>query len=265
MRYIKTFGPCVLAVVALAALTASAASAEAPEFGRCIKKAKAERAGFSDAGCTKAVSTRAKYEWTSTILKNKFNGHMTGPLATLKTVPGAAFGSTKLTCTAEKSKGAEYSGPKTIANMILEFSGCETSGLKCGNVEGGARGKITTNKLEGVVGVEGVGTSPALNKLEVQLGGPGHGPLAEFECRPSPKFVVSGCVAHPVATDKMLLTSSEKFTASQGEQKPDKFAGGPTDECALGSSVNGGAPEEAGLTFTAQIEGEEKIEASSVN
>jgi hypothetical protein len=47
----------------LCALTASAASAAAPEFGRCVKKAKAEGSGYSNNGCTTAVGSEARFEW----------------------------------------------------------------------------------------------------------------------------------------------------------------------------------------------------------
>ena len=54
---------CVVAMLAVGAVTAASASAEAPEFGRCVKKAKAEGSGYSDSGCTSAVSSGAKFEW----------------------------------------------------------------------------------------------------------------------------------------------------------------------------------------------------------
>jgi hypothetical protein len=65
MRRIGILGLCVLAALAISSVAVATASAEAPEFGRCIKKAKAEGAGYSDAGCTTAVGSGAKYEWLS--------------------------------------------------------------------------------------------------------------------------------------------------------------------------------------------------------
>ncbi|MGO9322001.1 MAG: hypothetical protein ACLQBY_14525 [Solirubrobacteraceae bacterium] len=54
----------MLAALAVAAVAAATASAEAPEFGRCIKKAgKPSGTGFKDAACTKAASAKAHYEW----------------------------------------------------------------------------------------------------------------------------------------------------------------------------------------------------------
>src|SRR5271169_6941532 len=57
-------GLCLVVVlVAGAFATASAMAAEAPEFGRCVKKSKREGAGFSDSKCVRAVGSGAKYEW----------------------------------------------------------------------------------------------------------------------------------------------------------------------------------------------------------
>jgi hypothetical protein len=64
MTRLKTLAICLVAVFAIGVVAAATASAETPEFGRCIKKApKTEGAGFSNAGCTNAVSSGAKYEW----------------------------------------------------------------------------------------------------------------------------------------------------------------------------------------------------------
>ena len=63
MRRLSTIGLCLVAALAIGTVAAASASAEAPEYGRCIKKSKIEGAGFSSASCTKAVATKAKYEW----------------------------------------------------------------------------------------------------------------------------------------------------------------------------------------------------------
>ena len=257
MSRIRVIGLCLIAVLAMGAVVVDSASASAPSFGRCIKKAKAEGAGFSEAGCLKAVGTGAKFEWTNTILKNKFNGGA-NTLSTLETVGG-----TKITCKAEENENAEFSGEKSVAKIVAKFSGCETSKIACNSAGEGA-GKITTNSLAGSLGYEKIEAELSKSKLEVQLFAekPG-GLLAEFTCS-TIHVEVKGCVAHPVTAGKMLLENTEKFTASKGEQKPDKFAGGPADECALESNSGTGF-EEAGQTITAKIKGEEKIEANPAN
>ncbi|MGD0452433.1 MAG: hypothetical protein ABSB69_02440 [Solirubrobacteraceae bacterium] len=54
-----------MAALAISVVAVATASAEAPEFGRCVKKAKAEGSGYSNAGCTTEVGSGAKYEWKS--------------------------------------------------------------------------------------------------------------------------------------------------------------------------------------------------------
>jgi hypothetical protein len=262
MKRMRVLGLCLVAVGAISAVIAASASAVAvPEFGRC----KAQVGGkFSNSGCTllaKEVS-KQKFEWFGGPgPKNKFKAHQKAEtLATLETVGG-----TKITCTTESNENAEFNSAKTVAKIIAEFKGCETSKIPC-NSAGKGTGEITTNALAGKLGVEKLGLKEGVvveskNKLEVQLFAESLGGLlAEFNCS-TIHVEVKGCVAHPVASGKMLLTSTEKFTASKGEQKPDKFLGGPVDECALES--NGGAGfEEAGQTITAIVEGEEKLEAN---
>lgn len=63
MRRLKMIGLCALAAMAIGAVAATTASAEAPEFGRCVKKVTKGGTGFSDAKCTEAVGSEAKFEW----------------------------------------------------------------------------------------------------------------------------------------------------------------------------------------------------------
>jgi hypothetical protein len=63
MRRIRLVGLCVLAALAIGAVATATASAEAPEFGRCVKKAVKGGSGFSDSRCTEAASSEAKFEW----------------------------------------------------------------------------------------------------------------------------------------------------------------------------------------------------------
>jgi hypothetical protein len=255
MKRFRIVGLCLVAVFALSAIVAGGASAAAPEFGRCLKQTGGK---YENSGCTKEAkeASKQKYEWTNTIVKKGFKAHQKeGTLATLETVGG-----TKITCTNEHNQGSEYTGEKTVGKIVAEFEGCETSKIPC-NSAGNPSGDITTHSLKGLLGVEKVGSNPPINnKLEVQLTPETGTSLANFTCS-TISVEVRGCVAHPVKGGSMLLTSTEKFTASKGEQKPDKFAGGPTDECALESNSGSGF-EEAGQTITAILENEEKVEAN---
>jgi hypothetical protein len=248
MKRMSIVGLCLLAALAMSAVFVSSASATAPEFGRCLKQTKGK---YANSGCTKLakVSTEEKFEWTPTILNNKFKAHMTGTLATLETVTG-----TKITCKAEKNENAEYTGEKSVAKIVADFTGCETGGIECANA---GAGEIITNSLSGTLGYEKKEVELAKSKLEVQLVAESAATLAEFKCS-TLTIKVTGCVAHPVSGGKMLKTATEKFTASKGEQKPDKFSGGPADECALASN-NGAGTEESGQTITALVENAEPL------
>ena len=64
MRRLRVAVLCIASALTIAAVAAASAQAEAPEYGRCIKKAgKASGAGFKDGNCTKAVGKKAHFEW----------------------------------------------------------------------------------------------------------------------------------------------------------------------------------------------------------
>ncbi len=55
---------CALCAAVVMAVGASAAAAQAPEFGKCIRKAAKEGAGFAKKpNCVDVTATKAKYEW----------------------------------------------------------------------------------------------------------------------------------------------------------------------------------------------------------
>ncbi len=255
MKRMKFVALLALAAFAVTAFAASSAFASAPEFGRCLAKTGGK---FSDAGCTKAVGSGGKFEWTPGVVKNKFHSAIkSGTTATLETVKG-----TKITCTNESSPG-EFKNEKEVGGVEAKFNGCKVSGLPC-NSAGAAPEEIVTHPLGGVLGVEKVSTEgPAKNKLALELHSES-GNIAEFTCS-GLAVVVHGSVLHPVTANKMLLTATEKFAATKGEQKPSAFAGEPDDSHILESNTNGGPFEEAGQTITAIATYEEKVEASSVN
>ena len=252
MKHIKIVG-LVVAAFAVMGIAASSAFAAAPEFGRCVSQANGK---FSDAGCTKEVASKGKFEWLSGPgAKNKLHSVIkSGTTATLETVKG-----TKITCTAEESPG-EFKNAKEVGGVVAKFNGCKTSGLPC-NSTGAAAEEIVTSPLGGVLGVEKVGATKAANKLALELHSEA-GNIAEFSCAGLP-VVVKGSVLHPVVSNKMLMEATEKFAATKGEQKPSEFAGEPEDSHILESNTNGGPFEEAGQTITAIDKGEEKMEANS--
>jgi hypothetical protein len=265
MRRIKIVGLCLVAVFALAAMTAGSASATAPEFGRCNKVTPKKVSNYDSSKCVKLASedagteaeklAKGNFQWFPGVVKTKFTTKMKeATIATLETVGG-----TKITCKGEKSSG-EYLNTKEIGKMVAEFSGCETSGLKC-NSTGKGEGLIDTSPLGGPIGFETVVVPASKDHLANELHSES-GNVAEFKCA-GLSVTVKGSVLHKITANAMKLTATEKFTASKGEQKPDHFAGGTVDEHTLESNSGSGF-EEAGQTITSILTNEEKVEANSV-
>ena len=272
MTRTRTVGLCLVAVFAITAMMVSSASATAPEFGRCLKQATKSLSNFDSAKCVKLASEDAgteaenlkkgNFQWFPGVVNNKFTTKMnSGTIFVLETIGG-----TKITCTGETS-GGEYvtgSSNKEVAGVVMQFTGCETHLGKC-NSPGKGEGKISTAALEGVLGVEKVGSNPPRNDtLALELHAPAGEDVAKISCGSLP-VVIRGSVLHKVAANAMKLTATEKLTASRGKQKPEHFAGGLPGEHILESSTNGGPFEQTGLTITTVLTNEEKVEASTVN
>jgi opacity protein-like surface antigen len=253
MKRIRIMGLALIAVLAMASIAAASASAEPQgEFGRCVAQAGGK---YATSACTTEVAGKTKFEWLP-LVKRGISSKLKEGIPTLETVGG-----TKITCKGESSGGAFKANNKEVEGVEAHFTGCETSGLKCSSA-GKPEGEIVTSALEGRLGVEKVGTKPPVNnKLALELHAPAGSNVAEFSCA-GLAVVVKGSVLHPATTGKMVLTATEKFTASKGEQKPEKFAGGTTDEHILESNTSGGKFEEAGQTITALATFEEKVEAN---
>jgi hypothetical protein len=270
----RIVGTGMVVVFAIAALSAGSASAAAPEFGRCLKRATKSLSNFDSAKCVKVASEDAgteaeklkkgNYQWFPGVVNNKFTTKMKqATIATIESVAGF-----KITCTTATSGGEYVPGGSNneVAGVVMQFTGCETHLGKCnswGKGKGG--GEITTAALEGVLGVEKVGTNPPLNDtLALELHAPAGEDVAKIECG-GLTVVIRGSVLHKVAANAMKLTATEKLTAPRGKQKPEHFAGGLPGEHILESNRNGVPFEQTGLTITTILTNEEKVEASTVN
>jgi len=151
MKRMRIVGLSLIAAFAMSAIAVTSASATAPEIGRCLKKTVAGGAGFSDAGCLKAVGTAAKYEWTTTLVKNKETSVLTSTLATLE-----GEGKVKISCKHQKTPPFTITGPKEINGIVGEYTECASSSVPCEN-KGAGSGSITTTVLEATIGVEKLG------------------------------------------------------------------------------------------------------------
>jgi len=264
MKRMRIMGLCLVAAFAAAAVAStSALAAPAPHYGTCVKKAKAEGAGFSDAGCTKPVASAAKYEW----VKGGANGvTYTTKIKELTKATLETKKKEKVVCSGETSTGTILN--ETETETTPTFTGCETLKKPC-STPGQAEGTIAVQALQGELGVEKVTIKegkevPTSNKIASNLYKQGNrgGEIVEFECV---GFVikVKGTVLFPVTTNKMLATATIKFAASGGKQKPEKFETGPKE--ILESKFGGGLFEQSGQTITTIQKNSKAIEVSSIN
>jgi hypothetical protein len=201
MRGIRTFGLCVVAVLAVFALSAASASAlPAPYWASCVKlkkegEPKKYHGKYSNKTCTQEEAKgEGKYELEESTGKGKgFKGgtakqkkgaetalvvmHFKNPI----TVDGA-----KLECLSASDEGK----PEKPNVMTLSFiyTGCKLLGAKC-KTSGAAEGEIKVTGLKGVLGyveeapevVVGVKIKSAAEEPEnPAMGFPGV--LSEFEC-----------------------------------------------------------------------------------
>jgi hypothetical protein len=259
----------ILGVAAIGMFAAANASASAPEFGRCLKQATKSLSNFDNAKCVKLAGEDAgteaeklkkgNYQWFSGVVKDKFTMNIKAEtIMGLETVGGFT-----LTCKGETGNG-EYTSAKAVGGLVLQLSGCEFSGGKC-NTPGKGVGEVTTAALEGVLGVEKIGTdSPRNDTLALELHAPVGQNFADISCG-GLTVVVRGSMLHKVTANAMKLATTEKFVQTKGMQKPDHFAGGTPKEHVLETSKSGFPFEQSGLALTTILTNEEKIEASTIN
>lgn len=253
MRRLGLVWLCLAAAVVASAVTvASAWALEAPEIGRCVSHAGGK---YTNNVCTKLTKgTKAgSFEWESGAVKKKFTG--SGGTGTLETVHGV-----KVTCKTESSDG-EYTSSKTVGNVAVVFTGCESTGFKCKTV-GSAEGEIATNPLAGTLVWEKYGKKVAIDLV------PQAGELfVEFSCGPA-NAKVKGSVLTNIPADKAEIKVDEKFTAKKGKQKPEYYYTSKTEKTkdVLISKVGGPAAEfeQSGQTISNIQTDEEALEVNTV-
>jgi hypothetical protein len=253
MRSSNIKGLClIVAAVVFSAFAATSASATAPEYGRCVKKAKAEGKGYTSSKCTAAgEGLKAKYEWTPGAAKRKFT--TSGGAGKLETLDGKT-----VTCEHESSEGEFSSTNFKQETTSVRFTGCKSSGFPC-TTEGLKEGELETRELQGEVGFE-AGTKTA---LELRPGPNAGGLFIAFKCigikievRPH------GGILVPIKNDAMKSTETLKYKATKGKQKPAKWANS-SEEQYLESNFAEEGWEQAGQTIIATVKGEESLELNT--
>jgi hypothetical protein len=252
MSRLKLIGLCVVAVLASGSLVAASAWALPPEIGRCASHAGGK---YTNNVCTKMAKgkTVGSFEWEAGAVKNKFSG--TGGRGTLETVALA-----QVICKTEASHG-EFTSSKTVGNVAVSFTECESGGFKCNSV-GAKEGEIATNPLAGSLVWEKYGKKVAIDLV------PQSGELfVEFTCGPA-NAKVKGSVLTNVPANKSETKIEEKFTAKKGKQKPEYYYTSKTEKVkdVLLSKIGGpGAVyEQSGQTITNVQIDEEALEVNTI-
>jgi hypothetical protein len=258
MKRIRIAGLCLVVAFALGAVAATSAMATAPEYGRCLKKAKAEGKGYTSSKCTVAAEgAKAKYEWVPGAGKTKFETK--GGLGILESVNGQ-----KVECKTESSTGEFFEGNnKEAGNMTIKFNECISLSLACTS-PGAAAGELITNDVEGLVGWE----NKALKKTDIELR-PGKsvssGLFIEFNCG-GLVVKVKGAVLVPVKNDAMKTSEILKYVAKAGKQKPEKWEES-SGKVILEASFKEGPYEQSGQQITStlkELAGEQALELNAV-
>lgn len=251
MNMVKLIGGAVAtAVVASALFAASAFALEAPEMGRCVPQTGGV---YKNSVCTKLGSETkpGSFEWLPGAVKNKFTG--VGGAATLETIHAV-----KVTCKTEASAG-EFTGPKTVGNISVVFTGCESLGFKC-KTPSSAEGEIATNLLSGRLVWE-----KFKKKVAIDLVPQSTELFVEFQCGPA-NAKVTGSVMTNIPADVVKTTFEERFTAKKGKQKPEFYYNAADEKIqdVLISKIGGpGAElEQSGQTVTNNQTDEEPLEVN---
>lgn len=205
--------------------------------------------GYGNAGCTSPGGSGA-YEWLPGVVQKALTIQSATPIA-LETVAA-----TKIACASATGTG-EYTGAKTLAGVTLTFSGCELSGQSCSN--GLLAGEVTTDPLEGALGIEKLGATSRRDKIALHLF-PAGAPAMEFDCG-GLAVSVQGSVLVPVKVNRMFGAPTLDFKATKGKQKPEGFVEGARD--VLEASLGGAADEQLGLTLKATLSNGEAVEVNS--
>ena len=212
------------------------------EFGRCVKVSPEEvgkrtvyRGRFTKATCLDVSPTdTGKYEWKPGVVKAGFT-------TTAAAVKFETPSKTRVTCTSESGGGA-ITAATAVGNVVFRFTGCESAGHKC-TTTGLSEGELESSKLEGTLGFE----NRTSNEVGLDLYPSGRsGTFMQFSCDGS-SIVLTGSLIGSITADKMATTGALRFKASNSIQKPEAFEAGSKD--VLLSSLDGAAPEQAGLTL----------------
>jgi hypothetical protein len=147
-----------------------------------------------------------------------------------------------------------------VGNIVLKFTGCETTSGQC-NSAGDSAGKVRWNEVDGGLGIWKTGETKVKDKPGISLKPTMGELLAEFVCGVV-AVKIRGALMVAVPGNAMKRTTTVKLIATKGKQTPAQFVGGPVEvpECKFAAAPY----EQCGLTLTTIQTNEEKIETSTI-
>jgi hypothetical protein len=219
-----------------------------PEFGRCAKVLGGGE--YTTSNCeTESPTETGAYNWLRGV---ESRGFATAPKAA--SVKLEATGKEKVTCTGESASG-QVTGDKTVGDMTVRLTGCESLGKPC-TTAGLGEGELETAVLAGTLGI--ISTTEVSGKEILHIGVSLHPstsvPLLEYTCTISGSWTISGSLIAAVSSGKMSKTATVKWAATAGKQKPEAFEGGSRE--VLTNQLG----EQVGLTLSSAIAFEEPVE-----
>ncbi|HEV3046936.1 MAG TPA: hypothetical protein VGY13_06190 [Solirubrobacteraceae bacterium] len=170
MRRVGVFGLAVLALAAIAFGGAASASAQAPEYGRCVKKAKAEGSGYTGATCAKeGTGKHAKYEWLAG----------PGPNAGFSWEGKSIYSERYRRCqraiseeevAREERRRAEAAGEPEAAELIKQAEAHETGSRQSYELAGNPGPALTREQCETLIESESARAPAVLQTVPVAIG-----------------------------------------------------------------------------------------------
>jgi hypothetical protein len=265
VRLMRARAAIVAAVIAcLCGALAATAAAEAPEYGRCVKHA---GGSFATSKCTAGAAGSGDWEWQpGPGPKAHFSASLKGTTTFVWWLqdggyPGECKGA---------SLSGDYTGPKTVGNVHLNFTGCSypvSEGPEaCSTIE--------VAPLVGELGVYALGETAEKNKIGLKLSPETGTSLAEIHCRFERSYNWrGGFVIAQTTSNVMQLAGTLAFrqhhprTPPSEEQLPANFLGEPANP--LETTDNSEIEHvrvwtQMGWAMSLGVHNEERIEANSV-
>lgn len=233
MNRITYIALCMLASCVASTSLAASASAGEPAWWECARAAKVGRkftGRYTNRNCSSEATQREIEEGKTNKYEFREWDKAPGEVKAFKGKGGSVDleerGVGGITCEANSNTG-EVTGPETVGNVVVHFSGCYLNHAPCQS-KGAKTGEMVTNKLNGELGY--------INSSEHRVGedmtaAPPNLYLIEFYCSEL-NVRVGGSVISEVARsayNKFSKSVTLIFNAPAGRQEVQNFEGFPKD------------------------------------